>query len=302
MFREERSEAIAEDLRGVWEDNYVQNKKLIMVSYDLSQGLGKRGGAALCIGAGPSLKKNIGDIREELYTLVACDKTCPRLVELGMAPDYVVALNAAHTDVQKWLEPVSMPGVTLIVPCGVHPEAVVGWKGSIQWINAVLPTGLQMRVWHETGHIPRTIGSNAGTFSFLMAAEMGFNPVAYIGMDFSFLTREEVMRKYITHYTDGMELEMDPIPANWTKCKRKPCKIPHHAKQYNVLEMTDIVDDVRWLDIGWWDMAQAFQAHVKRMGNDNGTKTYCCVEGGINASRYSEIMRLNDFNNMLEGK
>jgi len=304
VFREERSEVIAGGLRDLWEQNYIKNKRYILAGYDLSQTVEIRDGPALCIGAGPSLQKNIKDIKKGLYKLVACDKTCPKLVDLGIVPEYVVALNAAHTDVQKWLEPVSRPGVTLIVPCGVHPETYEGWKGSIQWINAIVPTGLHMRIWHETlsGLVPRTIGSNAGTFAYLMAAEMGFNPVAYIGMDFSFLTREEVMRKYITHYEDHLKV---PVGSTWPWppiSEWKPCKVPVYAKQYNVMEMTDIMHDVRWLDIGWWDMAQAFQSHVKRMREEKGTMTYCCVEGGINASRHSHIMSLKEFNDMLEGK
>jgi len=305
IFREERSEAVAQQLAAVWERNYLANKRWVVMAEDIDvlekrtkEGKPKAG---LVVGAGPSLKKNLKDIDPSLYRIICCEKISSKLVDMGIIPEFVVALNAEPTDVRKWLEAVSRPGVTLIVPCGVDPEAIKGWKGHIQWVNAITPTGLHERVAHEThGALqPMAIGSNAGTFGYVVAAE-GFrlDPVAYIGLDFSFLTREEVTKRFIVGYYDNLKVDQ----ARLKELGIEPPVTkegPLYSKEYNVLEMGDINGETRWLDLGWFDMAQAFQERVRRMQDWYDTRTVNCTEGGINASKYVDVMTLAEFNKLL---
>jgi hypothetical protein len=106
-----------------------------------------------------------------------------------------------------------------------------------------------------------------------MCGHWGANPIAYIGLDFSFLTRNEIMLRYDAE-------EYDP-------------------KAYNVLEMTDINGDIRFLDLGWFDMAEAFQERVRAMQDWYGTTTVNCTEGGINYSDSVRAMTLKEFNKAI---
>lgn len=303
LLREQRSDVVAELLKKEWEENYVQNKRWILARDNaLARAIEKGGrdkGPAMVVGAGPSVNKNLKDLDHELYTIYAADKMCPRLVDMGIYPEVVCALNAAHTDVAKWLEPANKRGVKLIVPCGVNPEAHEAWEGEVIFVNAVTPTGLHERVQAECHYSPVVIGSNVGTMCYTMATHFGHNPIAYIGLDFSFLTRDEVMKKYITGYTDGVELEYEPGSLGIQPKSTKPCKIPIYSKQYHIIEMTDINDEVRWLDIGWWDMSQAFQEKVRDFKQFYGVRTINCTEGGINYSDYCGAMTLKEFNEKL---
>lgn len=294
IFREERSEMVAASLYDIWEENYVKNRQYMMSpdqdrdTLRVKLGIYARNkGPAMIVGAGPSWKKNIDQLDHSLYPIIACDKMVPMLYERGIVPEIVVALNAERTDVKDWLKPIAdQRNVTLVMPAGVHPDTYADWRGHIHWVNAMVPTGLHKRVERETHLTPDTIGSNAGTFAYKIAAEhIGYNKIGYMGLDFSYLTKEEVMNRYVI----GREDDGD---RDW----------PVYDDQYNVIEMTDINGDVRWLDLGWWDMAQAFQECVKRMQDWYYIETFNCTEGGINLSKYTHQMTLAEFNKMLKGE
>lgn len=271
LLREQRSLQVAEILGEIWEQNYVRNKSRIKSSRQEPPEV--NGDPLLVIGAGPSLEKNLGLIDPNLYNIAACDKVCPRLAKLGITPDLIFALNSEPTNVEKWIEPFNDSLAELVVPCGVHPDTYSKWNGAIRFINAVTSTGLHHRVSHETGLMPVSIGSNVGTFAYTMCGHWGANPIAYIGLDFSFLTRNEIMLRYDAE-------EYDP-------------------KAYNVLEMTDINGDIRFLDLGWFDMAEAFQERVRAMQDWYGTTTVNCTEGGINYSDSVRAMTLKEFNDVI---
>jgi hypothetical protein len=123
-----------------------------------------------------------------------------------------------------------------------------------------------------------------------MAATIGLDPIGYIGLDFSYLTREEVMKRFVVRY------EEQPHGQYYTG---EPIKKPIFSKEYNILEMGGIDGETRWLDLGWFDMAQAFQEHCRDMRDFRRIRTVNCTEGGINASKYVEIMTLKEFNEAL---
>lgn len=267
---------IGEQLRDQWEKNYLKNKpriKQVIEEQVFTPSVAKPSDLrpALCVGAGPSLNKNIDQIDPFLYEIVACDKTVPRLWDKKMFPQYIVALNSVPTDVRKWLEP-AVNKSKLVVPCVVWPETLDGWDDEhILFINSENATGIHERIEAELG-IPRlVIGSNAGTFAYIVACYSFHNPVAYVGMDFSFTSRAAVIDR------------QDP-------------------RRYTLVEMTDSNGDVRYLDIGWLDMADAFQTWVKFFQEWGGISTVNCTEGGINYSQYTEQMTLMQFNQRLLGQ
>lgn len=261
------SEAVAEILHSLWEKNYVANRARMKETEPFQYRAVAPFKPAMCVGAGPSLQGNVRYLDDDAYTVIACDKAVPALRKKGYVVDYVVALNAAHTDVASWLEPANDGETTLVCPAGVNPEAWQGWKGPVTFVNAVTSSGLHERVQAELGHLPVLIGSNAGTFAYTMAYCMGFNPIAYCAMDFSFVRKSDVKARV-------------------------------SDDQYNIVEMTDVRGQKRWLTLGWFYMADAFQDKVKD-ANMLGVTTVNCTEGGINYSDYCLRMSVTEFNNRL---
>jgi hypothetical protein len=273
--REQRSKLVGQVLKATWEKNYEANKAFIQQTPPFMQMVAKGTDCRPCVavGAGPSRIKNMQNLDPELYDIIACDKVAPELMNLGITPTYIVALNAAQTDVRKWLEPAVNKSI-LVMPCGVHPETYEGWRPElVRFINNSLATELNLRVESELGLPTLVIGSNAGTFAYLLGVYTMHNPVAYIGMDFSFTSRRAVI-----DYQD--------------------------PRKYNVIEMTDLWkgEEVRFTDLGWWDMVLAFQDWVKVYKEYWGIRTINCTEGGVNYSQYCESMSLEEFSDMLRGK
>jgi hypothetical protein len=296
-------------LTETWEKNYLRNKDRIKTVVEKQQFYPHSAKAGdfhpcLCIGAGPSLDKNIGDIDHDLYEVIACDKTVPRLVDAGIIPDYIVAMNSVETDVRDWLRP-ALNQSKLVVPCVVWPETLDGWDDEhLNFVNSQTATKIHERIEEELS-IPRiVVGSNAGTFSYITACYTYHNPIAYIGMDFSFLSKARVMKKYIVGYKDvGQGDWVGPCPDNVILSHRidVPNKHPIYG-QYNYIEMTDVNGDVRFLDLGWLDMADSFQLWVKFFKEWSGIITVNCTEGGINYSQYTEQMTLRQFNDAMRQK
>lgn len=276
LFRQQMQEVVVEVLRDIWEDNYSQNKKTIIKSSNFPSRKGQIDKAALCIGAGPSFELNLQFIQPEFYDIVACDKVVPTLADKGIIPKYIVALNAQHTEVQDWLEPMydlcnreNACHPALVMPIGVYPSTYKSWSGELIFVNAMLPTYLHQRVKRELHMEPIIIGSNSGTFAYRTAFMFGYNPIGFIGMDFSFLTREEIMAR------------QDP-------------------DNYNIVEISDYMGAIRYTTLGWFDMAQAFQEFVTEARHLAGVTTVNCCEGGINLSESCHSMSLEDFNQELD--
>jgi hypothetical protein len=264
---------VGKHLKQVWEENYIVNKREVRPEEWLTPQYAKPGDfrPCLCVGAGPSLGKTLDKIDPKLYDVVACDKISGILVDVGVMPKYIVALNAAKTNVREWLEKANREDVTLVMPIGVNPITYETWRGKRLFINAVTTTRLHERVATETDVVPLTIGSNAGTFAYVLACMTMHNPIGYIGMDFSFLSRRDVLEK------------QDP-------------------RHYNLLEMSDVNGDTRYLNLGWFDMAEAFQEMCMMHSQWFGIETFNCTEGGINYSQWVNQMPLTDFNTLLMHK
>lgn len=274
IIRQQRREAVLERLRQVWEDNYTIAKPTLLKVppfAPLMSAAKDQRRPAVAVGAGPSLVQNVDDLNPELYDIVACDKVVPFLLEHGKKPKFVVALNSEPTNVKEWLRPILKdPEVTLIVPCVVWPETWIDADCNIIFLNNELGTGLHSRIFAETGHPPIAIGSNAGTFAYLSACYTAHNPVAYIGMNFSFWTKEEIL-------------------------------VHQSPDDYNLIEF---YRDGRhnWLTVGWLDMAEAFQEDARAMAQWFGIRTFNATEGGINYSKFVTETTLKDFNAMLMNK
>lgn len=258
-------------LKETWEKNYLANKDTILKTKPFLPLMAGKQDFRPCVvvGAGPSLDKNVNLLEPKLYDIVACDKTVPKLTDLGITPTYVVAINAAPTDTNEWTES-AKDKTNLVMPCGVFPGTYKGWDaGHLVFINNCVITCLHERIEAELHLTPVVIGSNAGTMAYMVAAMTMHNPIAYIGMDFSFTGKASILAS------------QDP-------------------RHYNLLEMTDVNGEVRYLNLGWFDMAEAFQENVKYFREWYGIPTYNCTEGGINYSEYVGQMPLCEFNLSLK--
>lgn len=246
-----RNRIAAEILLDDWTANYKVNKDSLKhgVSFDDFEG----GNLAVIVGAGPTLEENLKDIKHvDKATFFCTDKAFPRICAKRI-PEYVCALNtrSPNEECSKWWAAGDTTKSTLIIPITSDPLHLKHWHGKMCFINADLPVTLTDTITKETGLDPLPSGSNVGVFAYMMAVRMGFKNAALIGMDYSFLTREELLKRY------------------------------NPKETYIIMEHRDKLGNIRWSDWGWFDSAIAFFENARYFGRNRGVRTVNSTERGI---------------------
>lgn len=176
-------------VRSEWFENYETNKPLIKHGVEALPLVE----TAVVVGAGWSLKKNIGLLKGLDVPLVVCDKALKRVMEYAK-PTVVVALNTARTEVDEWLD-IGPTDIILLAPVTAHPCTFSKWQGPIAFVNPQNTCGeLVNLVQKETGLIPTARGGNAGFFSVITAVTMRAKEIAMLGLNYSYETEDEVKR------------------------------------------------------------------------------------------------------------
>lgn len=187
----------------MWKANAISNADFVKRTIDeLPNYNFKR--PAVVVGAGYNIEKSLAVISKvsprASLVIISCDKALPACLDAGIDPDYIVSLNTEKTDAvepDRWYEDVSLS--ELILPVTAHPCHVQEWyrrtNGEIYWMVPMnIDPALSEELGITFGTAPIARGSNAGEFSYLMAAYMGCSPIALIGMPYAFKTLVDVLK------------------------------------------------------------------------------------------------------------
>jgi hypothetical protein len=253
-----RNRIAAGILEEQWKVNYLVNKKYFWVFNNVrldSLICDNPKAVAVVVGAGPSLGRNIDDLmKENLENLVffSTDKAFPILSEVGVSPRFVCALNAKSPDGEcsAWWQKGQTKDSTLIMPMTADPKHLDGWKGKYCLINCFLPVDLTDQITAEMKLDPIPGGSNVGVFSYLMAAKLEYKTIILLGMDYSFESREQAIKKYAP------------------------------GEPYLIIEHRDKDGNIRWTSWDWYDSAIAFFEYAGFFAR-NGVRTINASDGGI---------------------
>jgi hypothetical protein len=253
-----RNRIASEILESRWIVNYAVNKKYL----DLKRCVPLRNltcyddrAVAVIIGAGPSLARNLEDLVKyaplDRCHVFCTDKAFPMVSKI-LKPAYVTALNAQSPDdeVSGWWKSGDSKESTLIMPITADPITLDVWNGNYCLVNCALPLDLTDTIAKETGLNAIPGGTNVGVFSYLMASRMGYKTLMLLGMDYSFASREQVVRKYAPN------------------------------EPYIIFEHRDFKGEVRWASWDWFDSAISFFEYARFLSR-NGIRTINSTEGGI---------------------
>lgn len=155
----------------------------------------------IVVGSGPSLKKNVADLKtakERGFAIVSCLHNYQFLEDNGVEPDYYVTLDAGPITIHEVSEGgkktadeyfESTKNKKLLAFIGSHPDLINRWKGEIIWYAAPIPDQEVMAEYDaiEPFYSFVSSGGNVLGASFYIAkAIMGANPIIFVGADFSF--------------------------------------------------------------------------------------------------------------------
>ncbi|MGQ9533553.1 MAG: motility associated factor glycosyltransferase family protein, partial [Desulfotomaculales bacterium] len=148
-----------------------------------------RGVPAFCVAAGPSLEKNVRELRAaQGRSLIICaDTILERLLREGIVPDVVCVLERGRTVYEYFFEGKAYPPeVTLVGQSVIYPEIfrtfagprVVALKEGLivdHWLASMLP------------HVPIfRAGSSVGNMNFGLARYLGCDPIVLVGQDLAY--------------------------------------------------------------------------------------------------------------------
>jgi hypothetical protein len=158
------------------------------------------GEPCVVVGAGPSLKKNVGELAKisKLVNVISCLHNFHFLEDNGVDVDYYVTLDAGDITVKE----VSEGGTrseeeyweltknkTLISYIGSNSKLTEKWRGKILWFNCPISDDVMDRVCNEVEvlNTPVSTGGNVLGASFYVAkAICAANPIIFVGADFGF--------------------------------------------------------------------------------------------------------------------
>lgn len=178
-----------ENHRLLWIKNILKN--LINMSQaapvDALFGLAA-GRPALVVAAGPSLNKNIDQIREarDRFWIIAVDTALKPLLKSGLQPDLVVAVDPYPANYAKFegLEPEILAEVPLVFSPLVLPDIPRDFKYRFVFGEPIRFCQWGMSLRPPAAELPR--GFTVSHHAFYLARKMGADPIVFAGLDLAF--------------------------------------------------------------------------------------------------------------------
>ncbi|MEM6393507.1 MAG: 6-hydroxymethylpterin diphosphokinase MptE-like protein [Planctomycetota bacterium] len=243
---------------------------------------------AICVSAGPSLAKNIHlltdpDVRRNVI-LIAVQTALQPLLERGVKPDFVTALDYSPicTRFYEGLPP--LPDVTLVVDPKVNPAVVDAFPGPVRTLSSEFNDKLLAPTLNRPiTKIPA--GATVAHLSFYLAQHLGANPIILLGQDLAFSDGLYYCPGTAVHRV--WEPELNPFNTvemmEWTRIVR----MRGHLRRTDDIHGNPVFTDeqmVTYLKQFERDFAKA---------KDAGTTVLDCTEGGT-PKEHTEITTLAD--------
>ncbi|MEE2971534.1 MAG: 6-hydroxymethylpterin diphosphokinase MptE-like protein, partial [Planctomycetota bacterium] len=173
----------------------VENQLANLPLYAASAGVADLEGVAagrlgVVVSAGPSLRRNIGELTRngvrDRCVIIATQTTLKPLLEAGVAPHYVTALDYHEISRRFYegIDPGAIQDVELVVDPKVNPVVPEAWPGRIRCIPS--PELDRVLGPHGSGARPFPPCATVAHLCHALARHLGCDPVALVGQDLGF--------------------------------------------------------------------------------------------------------------------
>ena len=147
-----------------------------------------KGKPAIVIAAGPSLDKNVHQLKgvENNFLLIAVDTAYRTLQHHGIEPHIVVSTDPTELNLKHFEGLTPAPETILAFDPEVYHAIPAQWSGPRRFLNlekTILARWLEISAG-PFGFLPK--GSSVGHTAFFLAREMGADPIIFIGLDLAF--------------------------------------------------------------------------------------------------------------------
>ncbi len=191
-----------------WRDKWLSNLRANREHYGpfSHRSLGKLWGIlknqpAIVVGAGPSLKKNVADLkraREQGIKVLACLHSFSFLHDNGVEPDYYVSVDAApevadlmsrggRETPEYYLRKTKRH--ILLASTTTHPETLRAWQGDVLFGHCLSGDNQferEAKAIDDFNTNLSTGGNVLGACFYIAKSIMGANPIIFVGADLAY--------------------------------------------------------------------------------------------------------------------
>lgn len=155
--------------------------------------LAAKGYPAVCVGAGPSLVKNVDLLRDpavrQNVVLIAVQTALRPLLDRGIRPDFVTALDYSPICARFYEGLPDLPDVTLVAEPKAHCAVLDAYPGPVRLLQSEFNDQLLGDPSRGGMSTPRRRikgGATVAHLSYYLAQHLGCDPVMFIGQDLGF--------------------------------------------------------------------------------------------------------------------
>ena len=152
-----------------------------------------KGSIAVCVGAGPSLVKNIDLLRDpqlrERVVLITVQTALQPLLDRGIRPDFVTALDYSPICTRFYEALPDLPDVTLVAEPKANAAVFDAYPGPVRTLSnsfCDLLLGGHGEGGMATRRRPIPAGATVAHLSYYLARHLGCDPVVLVGQDLGF--------------------------------------------------------------------------------------------------------------------
>jgi len=151
-----------------------------------------KGYPAVCVGAGPSLARNVGQLCDPAVrrrvVVISAQTTLKPLLDRGIRPDFVTALDYSEISRRFYESLPPLDGVTLVAEPKAHPTIFDHFRAVKGGAIRVTNNGFLSQLLGEAAPAitPIRDGATVAHLSFYLAQHLGCDPVIFIGQDLGF--------------------------------------------------------------------------------------------------------------------
>lgn len=262
--KDPEAEAYMDSWVGTYIVNLVSHYDEIKNGKDISSfyGLFNHDIPAACVGAGPSLDKNVHLLHDFPGLIICADRAYKSLRARGIDPDFVYSVDCHYDLVAEML---NWPGTEkhrLVLNTCSDPAIAKAWKGKIYWYNMRHP-GVQFTDKILPALLPKfhsipNLG-NAGNASAFFADYVGLSPIVLVGHDYGY-TGGKMHAKAFRAGVDGSTEEIEVDHNDLLEKRSGKVRIDDIVTYSPYLSYRDTMQDLRRV---------------------RGLQIYNCTEGGI---------------------
>ncbi|MEM9752857.1 MAG: 6-hydroxymethylpterin diphosphokinase MptE-like protein [Planctomycetota bacterium] len=241
---------------------------------------------AVCVSAGPSLVRNIHLLTEPRWrrkiVLIAVQTALKPLLDRGIRPDYVTALDYSPICSRFYEELPPLPDVTLVAEPKAHHTIPDAFPGPVRLLkNDFADHAIPSLVRTRNAIKP---GATVAHLSVYLAEHLGCNPIALIGQDLGFSDGLYYAPGTAVHRV--WEPELSPINTiemmEWTRIARM---------RGTIRKKEDVHGRPIYSDEQMLTYLKQFERDFKKM-SDDGRTVLDATEGGMVKEHTTQITLL----------